>query len=161
MSKFSNSCGNTVALPIRWGWTALNTWWDVLKTLWNPIRDFGDVVVDTSNKAWEVLSSSWTEGKWYNKLYQVPAGLIVSWATVVEGAVRAVVEPVRNLFLNVRDSLWNFFNNIWNTIKRTFDTTRPVSDFSYEKLKLRTPTRKNWMSRLARRKKSWNTENGA
>jgi hypothetical protein len=28
-------------------------------------------------------------------------------------------------------------------------------------LKLRTPTRKNWMSRLARRKKSWNTENGA
>jgi len=161
MSKFWNSLWNTVALPIRWAWTVLNSWWDVMKTGWNVVTDMGNVVADTGSKAWEVLSSSWTNGKWYNKLYQVPAGLVISWATLVEGAVRSVVEPVRNLFLNVRDSFWNFFNNIWNTLKRTFDTTRPVSDFSYEKLKMRTPTRKNWMSNLAWRKKLWNTENGA
>jgi hypothetical protein len=75
-----------------------------MKTGWNVVTDMGNVVADTGSKAWEVLSSSWTNGKWYNKLYQVPAGLVISRATLVEGAVRSVVEPVRNLFLNVRDS---------------------------------------------------------
>ena len=49
-----------------------------MKTGWNVVTDVGNVVADTGSTAWEVLSSSWTSGKWYNKLYQVPAGLIVS-----------------------------------------------------------------------------------
>ena len=153
MSKFWNSVWNTIAVPVRWVGTALNTWGDVMKTGWNVLTDMWNVVKDTSNKVWETLSSSWTEWKWYNKLYQVPAGVVVSWATIVEGAVRTVVEPARNLFLNVRDSVGNFFKNIWNTIKRTFDSTKPVSDFTYEKLKTKEPTYKNRMSKLARWKK--------
>jgi hypothetical protein len=124
-----------------------------MKTGRNVLTDMWNVVKDTSNKLWETLSSSWTEWKWYNKLYQIPAGVVVSWATIVEGAVRTVVEPVRNLFLNVRDSVGNFFKNIWNTIKRTFDSIKPVSDFTYEKLKTKEPTYKNRMSKLARWKK--------
>jgi len=153
MSKFWNSVWNTLAVPIRWVGTGLNTCGDVMKTWWNVLTDMWNVVKDTSNKVWETLSSSWTEWKWYNKLYQVPAGAVVSWATIVEGAVRTVVEPARNLFLNVRDSVGNFFKNIWNTIKRTFDSTKPVSDFTYEKLKTKEPTYKNRMSKLARWKK--------
>ena len=108
-----------------------------------------NVVKDTSNKVWETLSSSWNEWKWYNKLYQVPAGVVISGATLVEWAVRTVLEPTRNLFLNVRDTVGNFFKNIGNTIKRTFDTTTPVSDFSYEKLKMKESTYKNRLSKLA------------
>lgn len=150
MSKFWNSVWNTIAVPIRWGGTVLNTWVDVVKTWCNVLTDMWNVVKDTSNKVWETLSSSWNKWKWYNKLYQVPAGVVVSWGVIVEWAVRAVLEPARNLILNVRDSVGNFFNNIWNTIKRTFDTTRPVSDFSYEKLRTKEPTYKNWFSKLAR-----------
>ena len=153
MSKFWNAMWNTIAVPVRWVGTTLNTWADVVKTWWNVISDMGKVVSDTGKKARETLSSSWNVWKWYNKLYQVPAGVVISWATIVEWAVRTVVEPARNLFLNVRDSVGNFFKNIGNTLKRTFDTTRPVSDFSYEKLKMKEPTRENWTSKLARWKK--------
>ena len=149
MSKFWNSLWNTIAVPVRWVGTVLNTWWDAVKTWWNVVSDMWKVVSDTGKKARETISSSWSTWKWYNKLYQVPAGIAISWATIVEWAVRTVVEPARNLFLNVRDSVWNFFKNIWNTIKRAFDTTTPVSDFSYEKLKLKNPTRKNRASKLA------------
>ena len=134
MSKFGNSLWNTVAVPVRWVGTLLNTWWDVIKTWWNVFSDMWKVISDTGKKTWETLSSSWSSWKWYNKLYQVPAGIAISWATIVEWAVRTVVD---------------FFKNIWNTIKRAFDTTTPVSDFSYEKLKLKEPTRKNRVSKLA------------
>ena len=149
MSKFWNAFWNTIAVPIRWVGTTLNTWGDVMKTWWNVLTDMWNVVKDTSNTVWETLSSSWNEWKWYNKLYQVPAGVVISGATLVEWAVRTVLEPTRNLFLNVRDTVGNFFKNIGNTIKRTFDTTTPVSDFSYEKLKMKESTYKNRLSKLA------------
>ena len=151
MSKFSNSVWNTIAVPVRWLGSVFYAWgWDIIKTWCNIITDLKNVAVDTKKKAWETLSSSWSTWKWYNKLYQVPAGIVVTWATIVEWAVRtALVEPTRNFILNVRDTVWNFFNNIWNTIKKAFDTTRPVSDFSYEKLKMKKPTFKNRMSKLA------------
>ena len=114
MSKFWNSVWNTIAVPIRCGGTVLNTWVDVVKTWCNVLTDMWNVVKDTSNKVWETLSSSWNKWKWYNKLYQVPAGVVVSWGVIVEWAVRTVLEPARNLILNVRDSVGNFFNNIWN-----------------------------------------------
>ena len=68
---------------------------------------------------------------------------------VVEGAVRAVLEPARNGILNVRDIFGNFFKNIGSTIGSTFDSTRPVSDFRFEHLKTKKPTGENWFSKLA------------
>ena len=150
MSKFWNSVWNTIAVPIRWLGTGASSWLDVVKTWCNVVTDIWNVVKDTSDKVWEVLTSSWNKWKWYNKLYQVPTGVLVSWAVVVEWAVRTALEPAWNLILNVRDGVGNFFNNIWNTIKRTFDTTRPTTDFSYEKLKMKAPSYKNWLSKLAR-----------
>lgn len=109
---------------------------------------------NTSSQLKEVLSSSRNTGKWYNKLYQVPAGVVIGAGTVVEGAVRSVLEPARNAVLNVRDVFGNFFKNIGNTIGWTFDTTRPVSDFRFEHLKTKKTTGKNWFSSLAWWKKS-------
>ena len=65
-----------------------------------------------------------------------------------------MLEPVRNGVLNVRDVTGNFFKNIGNSIGRLFDTTKPVSDFSFEKLQYKKPTGKNWVSNWAWWKKS-------
>lgn len=96
-----------------------------------------------------MLSSSRNTGKWYNKLYQVPAGVAIGAGTLVEGAVRMVLEPVKNAFLNVRDTGGNFFINIGNALKQTFRTDKPVSDFRFEKIQTKTTSNKNWLSKLA------------
>ena len=57
---------------------------DTLKTGANVLTDMGMVVKDTSDKLWDVLSSSWNTGKRYNKLYQVPAGVVLGAGTLVE-----------------------------------------------------------------------------
>jgi len=154
MGKFVNAVWNTVGIVPRGLGTVGVGALDTLKTGANVLTDMGMVVKDTSDKLWDVLSSSWNTGKRYNKLYQVPAGVVLGAGTLVEWAVRTVIEPARNGILNVRDVTGNFFKNIGNSIGRLFDTTKPVSDFSFEKLQYKKPTGKNWVSHWAWRKKS-------
>lgn len=154
MGKFVNAVWNTVGIVPRGLGTVGVGALDTLKTGANVLTDMGMVVKDTSDKLWDVLSSSWNTGKRYNKLYQVPAGVVLGAGTLVEWAVRTGLEPLRNGILNVRDVTGNFFKNIGNSIGRLFDTTKPVSDFSFEKLQYKKPTGKNWVSHWAWRKKS-------
>lgn len=154
MWKFVNAVWNTVGIVPRGLGTVGVGALDTLKTGANVLTDMGMVVKDTSDKLWDVLSSSWNTGKRYNKLYQVPAGVVLGAGTLVEWAVRTGLEPLRNGILNVRDVTGNFFKNIGNSIGRLFDTTKPVSDFSFEKLQYKKPTGKNWVSHWAWRKKS-------
>lgn len=157
MGKIVNAVWNTLGIvPRGLGTIGVGTL-DTFKTGANVLTDMGMVVKDTSDKLWDVLSSSWNTGKWYNKLYQVPAGVVLGAGTLVEWAVRTVLEPVRNGVLNVRDVTGNFFKNIGNSIGRLFDTTKPVSDFSFEKLQYKKPTGKNWVSNWAWWKKSNST----
>lgn len=149
MGKFLNGIWNTLGLAPR----SVGSVWivalDTVKTGANILTDAGHVAKDTSDKLWEVLSSSRNTGKWYNKLYQVPAGVAIGAGTLVEGAVRMVLEPVKNAFLNVRDTGGNFFINIGNALKQTFRTDKPVSDFRFEKIQTKTTSNKNWLSKLA------------
>ena len=154
MGKIVNAVWNTLGIvPRGLGTIGVGTL-DTLKTGANVLTDMGMVVKDTSDKLWDVLSSSWNTGKRYNKLYQVPAGVVLGAGTLVEWAVRTGLEPLRNGILNVRDVTGNFFKNIGNSIGRLFDTTKPVSDFSFEKLQYKKPTGKNWVSNWAWWKKS-------
>lgn len=154
MGKFVNAVWNTVGIVPRGLGTVGVGALDTFKTGANVLTDMGMVVKDTSDKLWDVLSSSWNTGKRYNKLYQVPAGVVLGAGTLVEWAVRTGLEPLRNGILNVRDVTGNFFKNIGNSIGRLFDTTKPVSDFSFEKLQYKKPTGKNWVSHWAWWKKS-------
>lgn len=154
MGKIVNAVWNTLGIVPRGLGTIGVGALDTLKTGANVLTDMGMVVKDTSDKLWDVLSLSWNTGKRYNKLYQVPAGVIIGTGTLVEWAVRTVLEPVGNGVLNVRDVTGNFFKNIGNSIGRLFDTTKPVSDFSFEKLQYKKPTGKNWVSNWAWWKKS-------
>lgn len=147
MGKALNAIGNTAAVVPRTAGSIVLAGIDTLKTGANVGADVARIVRSTGDKLWEVLSSSRNTGKRYNKLYQVPASIGIGAGVLAEGAVRAVVEPTRNAFLNVRDTSGNFFLNIGNTLKRTFDTTRPLSDFRYEKIQMRKPTGDNRISR--------------
>ena len=122
MGKIVNAVWNTLGIVPRGLGTIGVGALDTLKTGANVLTDMGMVVKDTSDKLWDVLSSSWNTGKRYNKLYQVPAGVIIGTGTLVEWAVRTVLEPVGNGVLNVRDVTGNFFKNIGNSIGRIFFT---------------------------------------
>lgn len=149
MGKFINSIGNTVALIPRATGSVILGGIDTARTAANILSDAGTTISNTKEKLREVLTSSRNTGKRYNKLYQVPAWVALGAGVVVEGAVRTVLEPARNAFLNVRDTTGNFFSNIGNTLKRTFKNDRPVSDFHFEKIQMKTPTRDNWIANKA------------
>lgn len=154
MGKALNSIGNTVAVvPRGMGAWVLATL-DTVRAAGNIFSDMWAVIQHTWAELKEVLMSSRNTGKWYNKLYQVPASLLVGTGVLVEGVVRTVLEPTRNAFLNVRDVTGNFFKNIGNGIGRLFDTSRPVSDFRFEHLQTKNSTGKNRMKKLARWKKA-------
>ncbi len=149
MGKVINSVGNTAAILPRTLWIGGVALLDTLKSTGNVFSDMGAVIQQTSSEIKEILTSSRTTGKRYNKLYQVPVGLVAGVGTLIEWAVRTVVEPTRNAFLNVRDIAGNFFKNIGNTVGRAFDSSKPVSDFSFEHLQTKKPTGTNWFSKLA------------
>ena len=98
------------------------------------------VAKDTNDRLWDTLSSARNTGKWYNKLYQVPVSPFAGVAEVVEGAVRTVIEPTRNLILNAGDTVANLFTNFGRSIRWLFRTDVPVSDFSFDKLAYKKPT---------------------
>lgn len=149
MGKFGNFMGNTFGIVPRGAGTVGLAWIDTLRLGGNVLSDLGTIVEDTSTKLRDTLSSSRTKGKWYNKLYQVPIGLVAwTWA-LIEWAVRLALEPSRNAVLNARDITGNLFNNLGNSIKSLFDTTKPASSFTFEKLQTKIPTKENWFSKLA------------
>lgn len=154
MGKFGNFMGNTFGIVPRGAGTVGLAWIDTLRLGGNVLSDLGTIVEDTSTKLRDTLSSSRTKGKWYNKLYQVPIGLVAwTWA-LIEWAVRLALEPSRNAVLNARDIVGNFGINAWSSIKSLFDTHSPASSFTFEKLQTKTPTKENWFSKLARWNKS-------
>lgn len=153
MGNFKNVVGNTLGALPRWVGSGGLVVLDSLKTVANTLTDVGTITKETGNKLFGVLSSSWSKGKWYNKLYQVPAGVVIGAWTAIEWLVRTALEPSRNAILNVRDLTGNFFKNIGNTIGSIFSKEKPVSDFSFAKLKMKEASKENRFSHLAWRNK--------
>ena len=141
--------GNTVGVAPRVVGTGVRWVIDGTQSIANVVSDMASVVKNTSDRLWDTLSSARNTGKWYNKLYQVPISPFAGAAEVIEGAVRTVLEPSRNLILNTRDTISHGFTNLGRSIRWLFRTDVPVSDFSFDKLEYKKPTWKNWMSRLA------------
>ena len=141
--------GNTVGVAPRIVGTGVRWVIDGAQSTVNIASDMAFVIKDTSDRLWKTLTSAWNTGKWYNKLYQVPLSPFAGAAEVVEGAVRTVIEPTRNLILNARDTISHGFTNLGRSIRWLFRTDVPVSDFSFDKLAYKKPTWDNRMSKLA------------
>ena len=141
--------GNTVGVAPRVVGTGVRWVIDAAQSTANLASDMASIVKNTSDRLWDTLTSARNTGKWYNKLYQVPISPFAGAAEVIEGAVRTVVEPSRNLVLNTRDTVANLFTNLGRSIRWLFRTDVPVSDFSFDKLAYKKPTWDNRMSKLA------------
>ena len=143
MGKAITSIGRSVGNGLAGVPRTLGTWGiallDTLRGAGNIFTDIGQITRNT--------------GKRYNKLIQVPAGVGIGIGMLWEAVVRATLNPIKNAFLNVCDIAGNFFKNIGNTIGRVFDSKKPVSDFSFEYLKTKEPSKNNRISNLARRRK--------
>ena len=123
-SKFGNRVRNTLNIPFRTLWTAANTVSDSANTVAWIAEDLAKVTNSTADKIRELFNEN---KKWYQKVLNVPVAAWVWLVSVVEAAVKPVVnwavntwKTVRNTVSNTRKStLWSLFS------------TKPVSDFSY------------------------------
>lgn len=123
-------------------WAPAHTLVDLNKTVTWLYKDTADICMDTTNEIQETISEAGSRGKWYHKIANVwviaPLG---SAAKLITGSIQATINPIVNWVFNVAKTWWGFLKNEFNSVKSVFSKT-PVSDFSFEKLKL-TPTRKS------------------
>lgn len=123
-SKFGNRVRNTLNIPFRTLWTAANTVSDSANTVAWVAEDLAKVTNSTADKIRELFNE---DKKWYQKILNVPVAAWVWLVSVVEAAVKPVVNWVVNTWKTVR-------NTVSNARKSTFwslFSTKPVSDFSY------------------------------
>jgi hypothetical protein len=134
---------NAAVTPVRMAvWAPAHTLVDLNKTVTWLYKDTADICMDTTNEIQETISEAGSRGKWYHKIANVwviaPLG---SAAKLITGSIQATINPIVNWVFNVAKTWWGFLKNEFNSVKSVFSKT-PVSDFSFEKLKL-TPTRKS------------------
>lgn len=141
--NFWNRLGNTVMIAPRVAWTAVNTASDVVSTSIAFKKDTLDVIQSTTNDVKNVLIGSWTQWKWYQRVWNVILSPIVATGTAIEWAIRSAVTPVVNWLVNSRNTVKNTVKNTWrSTFGRVF-SKKPLSDFSYDQLKTADVINKN------------------
>ena len=135
MRNVWNRLLNTAMIVPRTVGTGLNTVTEVVDTSAALIKDALDVGGNTIHKAKNVFVDARTKWKWYQRVWNIALSPIVAAGTVLEWAVRTAVTPVAHWVVNV----WNTAKNtVTNARRSTFGrlfSKRPLSDFSYDKLK--------------------------
>jgi len=141
--EWKNRVWNVAATPIRAVvWAPAHALVDLNKTVTGYYKNTQDITMDTLNEIQETISEAWKKGKWYHKLLNIPVAWVGSVAKAFTGWLQATVNPIVNGVFDFAKTGWGFLKNEFNTIKSVF-SKKPMSDFSFEKLKL-TPT---WKSR--------------
>lgn len=141
--EWKNRVWNVAATPVRAVvWAPAHALVDLSKTSTAVIKNVQDISMDTLNEIQETISDAWKKGKWYHKLVNIPVAWVGSVAKAFTGWLQATVNPIVNGVFDFAKTWWGFLKNEFNTVKSVF-SKNPMSDFSFEKLKL-TPT---WKSR--------------
>lgn len=130
-----NRIWNTAMVFPRTVGTGLNTVTDTVDSAAALIKDTLEVGGNTIHKAKNVFVDARTKWKWYQRVWNIALSPIVAAGTVLEWAVKTAVTPVAHWVVNV----WNTAKNtVTNARRSTFGrlfSKRPLSDFSYDKLK--------------------------
>ena len=135
LDNLSNRFGNTIRIPTRLGYTAMNTVTDSVDTLAAMPKDALDVVQYTSHEVKNILSSAWTTWKLYQRVWNIILSPFVAMWAAIEWAVKTVVTPSVNWVVNTRNTWKNTVKNTWRSTFGRIFSKKPVSDFSYDKLK--------------------------
>ncbi len=155
--NFWNRLGNTAMIAPRVAGTALNTATDIIDTAVALPKDILDVAKNTAHDIKNVFVDSWTKWKWYHKIWNVILSPVIATWTAVEWWIRSIITPAVNGVVNSRNTVKNSVTNAWrSTFGRVF-SKKPISDFSYDKLKTADVIKKdkNRFSRLQFGKKKW------
>lgn len=128
LKEFWNRLWNTVCAAPRIVGTWLTTLWDATRTAlyWvlNPFEGLWKTAVSIK----EAVHKSFTEGKWYKKLWKAPASLIATPFMAIEWVGETLWYTWSNLLRNVRDTIANPFLNIWQSFKWMW-SSRKIWDF--------------------------------
>lgn len=143
-----NRAWNTLAIPIRLGWTTVTTAADLFVTLKTMWKEWCEIAADTAKRVKNVLLGAWNHGKWYHKAMNIPLSPIIAWGTALEWAVRTTIQPIVNGVVN---TVKTGVNTVKNARKWTFGrifSKKPLSDFSYNHLETRWLKLNNWFEKL-------------
>jgi len=142
--EWKDRLSNMVATPVRMAvWAPAHALVDLNKTGIGYYKDTYDIAMETTNEIQETISAAGAKWKWYHKAANIwIIAPLWSAAKLITWSIQTAVNPIVNGVFNFAKTWWGFLKNEFNGIKSVF-SKKPVSDFSFEKLKL-TPTRKSW-----------------
>lgn len=152
-----NRTWNTVGVIPRAGWTWLIASADSINTTLTLGEDLLKSTKNTANNLIDVLMWAWNHGKWYHKALNIPLSPLVAGWTLLEWAVRTVLQPTSRFIGNTKNTIWNMFKNIGSSIGTMF-SKKPISDFSYEKLQTKELKPTNWISKWQAGRWKWKSK---
>ena len=147
---------NTLATWPRVLGTVLNSGTDTIDTVVNIPKRILKVISNTWHAIKDVLVDAWTKWKWYQRVWNIILSPFVATWAAVEWVWRAALTTTEWV-VDVWNTAKNTVTNTWrSTFGRVF-SKRPLSDFSYDKLKTANFINKdkNWFSGLQFGKKKW------
>ena len=130
MWKFWNRIDNTVSIPSRSIHTLGQGGIDVINTLDGLPKDATSVVLKTKNKIANLFSKDLRR---YHYIWNAPVAVWVWLAWAVE----AVTKPIVNWLRNTWKTAVNFVSNARKSTFWSLFSTKPVSDISFNHLKLK------------------------
>lgn len=133
MAKFRNRTLNTLCVVPRTLGTWLSTIWDATKTTLYEVLDPIDGMGQTAWKIKDAMHKSFTEWKWYKKLWKAPLSLIASPFMLIEWAGETLRHTGCNICKHTRDTIANPFINFWHSLKWIW-STQPVSSFTFDSI---------------------------
>ena len=130
MGKAWNRLDNTLSIHYR----AINTVGqggiDIINTIVGVPRDLTSVVLSTKNKIANLFSK---DLKRYQKIWNIP---VAGWVWLA-WAVEAVIKPLVNGVANTWKTAVNFVTNARKSTLWSLFSTKPVSDISYNTIKIK------------------------
>ena len=143
--EWKTRLGNAAVTPVRMGlWAPTHALLDLQKTWIGLSKDYYDIALETTNEIQETFSEAGKRWKRYHKIANVWV-IAPVWAAAkaVTGTVQSIVNPIVNGVVNTAKTWWGFLKNEWNGLTSVF-SKKPVSDFSFEKLKLQNTWKSRW-----------------
>lgn len=133
---FWNRLWNTVCVAPRAVWTWLSTVSDATRTALYWVLDPFEWLGKTAWDIKDAIHKSFTEWKWYQKLWKAPASLVATPFMAVEWVAETLWHTWCNLFRNVRDTIAHPFINVGHSVKWMWSTQK-IWDFKLEKIEER------------------------
>lgn len=130
MGKFWNRIDNTVSIPSRSIHTIGQGGIDIINTLDGLPKDLTSVILSTKNKIANLFSKDLRR---YHYIWNAPVAVWVWLAWAVE----AVTKPIVNWLRNTWKTTVNFVSNARKSTFWSLFSTKPVSDISFNHLKLK------------------------